>query len=294
MAGDWIKWSKGLIDKPEVIRIAGMLGASREVVVCRLMKFWEWCDANIPDADIRENGSAFVTMSPRDGDNVAFVDALVWTPGFADSLAAVDWLRCRDGRLELPNFGRHNGETAKTRARNAKNQKRKRQEGGGEPAIKTAPEGAPPSPQMSPRGGDKPVTRGEERREERQKTEDPPTPRNGGTPRKARKKADETAADAVPIPAAIDTPEVRAAWGEWLACRRAKHKPVSERAAVAQLAGLATLTPAQAVACITASIANDWQGLFPEKYRGDTGPPRRGFQTRTEELFDQLSNLDDP
>jgi hypothetical protein len=171
MAGDWIKWSKGLPNKPEVVRLAGALGLSRAEVVVRLMAFWEWCDDNIPEDAICDNGSAFVTLSPHDGDNVAFVDALVGTPKFADSLALVNWIRFRDGRVELPNFGRHNGETAKTRARNAKNQKRKRQQGGEAPPI---PPPSPPnvSPQMSPPRGDKSVTRGEERREENT----PPTP----------------------------------------------------------------------------------------------------------------------
>ncbi len=162
MAGDWIKWAKGLPDKPEVIRLAGMLALTREVIVCRLMRFWEWCDDNIGEDAICENGSAFVDLSPRAGDNVAFIDALVWTPGFADSMASVNWLRCRDGRIELPNFGRHNGETAKTRARNAKNQKRKRQPT--DDADKPPKAAKPPpvtneSPQMSPRAGDIPVTR---------------------------------------------------------------------------------------------------------------------------------------
>lgn len=171
MAGDWIKWEHGLIDKPEVIRMSATLSLGREIVVCRLMKFWEWCDANIPDNAIQESGSAFVSLSPRDGDNVAFIDALVGTPKFADSLAAVDWIRFRDGRIELPNFGRHNGETAKTRARNAKNQKKKRSKPEMETPPKTKPHKTPSHrtvTEKSPGGGDKTVTRGEESREEKE------------------------------------------------------------------------------------------------------------------------------
>ena len=170
MAGDWIKWTCGLIDKPEVVRLAARLKLAREVAVCRLMKFWEWCDANIASSAIHESGSAFVDLSPERGDNVAFVDALVGTPGFADSLAAVDWIRFRDGRVELPNFGRHNGETAKTRARNSKNQKKKRQADGEEPPPKEGKRGGTVSPKMSPPRGDKTVTRGEERRDKEEST----------------------------------------------------------------------------------------------------------------------------
>jgi hypothetical protein len=155
MAGDWIKWVKGLQDKPEVVRMAGALGLQREVVVCRLMRFWEWCDENIADDLIHENGSAFLDLSPNDGDNVAFVDAVVGTPQFAKSLALVGWIRFRSGRIEIPNFGRHNGETAKTRARNSKNQKTRRTRESG------SKDGQPPK--MSPRAGDISVTRGDKR-----------------------------------------------------------------------------------------------------------------------------------
>lgn len=201
MAGDWIKWEHGLIDKPEVIRISAALKLAREIVVCRLMKFWEWCDANIPDNAIQETGSAFVSLSPRDGDNVAFIDALVGTPNFADSLTAVDWIRFRDGRIELPNFGRHNGETAKTRARNAKNQKKKRLK----PEVETPPKTKPQKTTshrdvtgMSPPDGDKKVTREEERREEirEEKIHSAPPERDGPLPPENRGKGGK------PIPSA--------------------------------------------------------------------------------------------
>jgi hypothetical protein len=168
MAGDWIKWTKGLPDKPEVVRMAGLLGLPRAEVVVRLLKFWEWCDDNIAEDSVNADGHAFVKLSPNDGDNMAFLDTLVGTPSFAGSLADVDWIRFRDGRIELPNFGRHNGETAKSRARNAQNQARRRERAKTQsPANKATPTvSARASPKVSPSGGDKPVTRGEESREE--------------------------------------------------------------------------------------------------------------------------------
>lgn len=185
MAGDWIKWTKGLPNKPEVIRMATALRISREAVVCRLMQFWEWCDENVADCDVRETGSAFVKLSPDRGDNVAVVDSLVRTPGFADSLAVVGWIKFRDDLIELPNFGRHNGETAKTRARNAKNQQRKRQSDTPQHHPGAGGVVTERSPGMSPPAGDIPVTRGEERREKKEaapserspRTKPPPKPR---------------------------------------------------------------------------------------------------------------------
>lgn len=157
MAGDWIKWVKGLPDKPEVVRLAGCLGLEREFVACRLMRFWGWCDENIPDSEIRKDGLAVVELSPSDGDNMAFVDEIVGIPNFAKSLAAVGWIRFRSGLIELPNFGRHNGKTAKTRARNTRNQSKIRDSRGDQDDGGTEPK------MLSPSSGDKSVTRGEER-----------------------------------------------------------------------------------------------------------------------------------
>jgi hypothetical protein len=169
MAGDWIKWVKGLASRREVSVMASHLKKDRHEVAGRLMVFWEWCDENVPVDALSGDGTAFVKMSPVNGDNMALIDSVVGTPGFADSLVSVDWLRCRDGRIELPHFGRHNGETAKTRARNASNQKKKRQLSE-HSEVHHVDEKSPichhDVTKMSPVNGDKTVTREEKRREE--------------------------------------------------------------------------------------------------------------------------------
>lgn len=289
MAGDWIKWTKGLPNKPEVIRMATALRVTREAVVCRLMQFWEWCDENVADSDVRETGSAFVKLSPDRGDNVAVVDSLVGTPGFADSLAVVGWIKFRDDLIELPNFGRHNGETAKTRARNAKNQQRKRQTGDTSPSPGKPTDVTAMSPPVSPGRGDKSVTRGEESREA--KTTDPPNPPPGGVagqvPKVAReRKPPDPGGESVPIPSAIDRPPFRDVWAEWIAVRRERRPALTARAATMQLNDLAPLGPDRAAECVRASIKNQWQGLFPEKFRD--GAHKTGFRTRTDELYEHL------
>lgn len=62
-------------------------------------------------------------------------------------------------------------------------------------------------------------------------------------------------------------------WDEWEAFRRKKRRPISEDAAVKQLAMLGTLTVEQAVESIETSIRNDWTGLFPPK--SSSQKPRR-------------------
>lgn len=273
MAGDWIKWEHGLIDKPEVFRMSVFLHSTKEVIVCRLMKFWEWCDSNIPESAIHEDGSAYVTLSPRDGDNMAYIDALVGLELFAASLADAGWIRFRGGRIELPNFGRHNGETAKTRARNAKNQKRLRGKTNGNIPPPHGGIKDDDVTKMSSQNGDKTVTRGEESREEEKK--EPPNPQRGKG-LKPRWSESET-----PIPPELDTPDFRAVWESWILARDEQKKPVSQTAAKQQFAELVKIGIVNAIACIRHSIANQYQGLLPEKFTGTTRVPTQ-FKTKRE------------
>lgn len=113
MAGDWIKWCKGLHRKREVLGIADILGITPAHAAGLCMIFWEWLDDNIADKDIDSEGNAHVTLGPLQHQ---FVDRLVGADGFAAALAAVGWLHVRNGSLTVPNFTRHNGQTGKTRA----------------------------------------------------------------------------------------------------------------------------------------------------------------------------------
>lgn len=170
MAGDWLKWIKGLSKKQEVIKMAGILGIDRFSVASRCMSVWEWADDEVPEESIRQNGSAVIKMSPRDGDNIAFIDDVAGVTGFAEAMCDAGWLSIQSGFIEFPNFDIHNGETAKTRARNSKNQKGKRSKD----AAKNTPQNTSchhdavtnvtgERTQMSPANGDISVTREEKR-----------------------------------------------------------------------------------------------------------------------------------
>ena len=103
MAGDWIKIELTTPDKPEVIRMATALRLDQDTVVGKLIRVWAWADQNsVNGNDVRVTG--------------AFLDRLTTKRGFAAAMRAVGWLSGDDGRLSLPNFDLHNGETAKERA----------------------------------------------------------------------------------------------------------------------------------------------------------------------------------
>ena len=113
MAGDWIKWSKGLNKRREVLAVSSRLNTSPAHVAGLCMIFWEWLDDNVAEAQIDDNGNAVVTLGAL---QPSFIDAIVGVSGFAAALSAEGWLHQRSGSLVVPNYSRHNGQTAKDRA----------------------------------------------------------------------------------------------------------------------------------------------------------------------------------
>ena len=103
MAGDWIKVEHTTPDKPEVVKLADMLGIDQDAVVGKLLRLWIWADQQ------SVSGNAITVTN-------SFLDRLVFCPGFAAGLVKVGWLNGRNGLLSIPNFDRHNGQTAKNRA----------------------------------------------------------------------------------------------------------------------------------------------------------------------------------
>lgn len=105
MSGEWIKVELSLPQKPEVIRIGRALGIPPEAVCGWLIKFWGWVSNATVDGSVTQ-------VALRD------VDMVMGLPGFADAMVAVRWLRFDEDTqsLVVPNFERHNGESAKKRA----------------------------------------------------------------------------------------------------------------------------------------------------------------------------------
>lgn len=103
MAGDWIKIEMATPDKPEVFTMADKLGIDPDAVVGKLVRLWAWADAQSLSGNALT--VTFVTL-----------DRITFCAGFAAALVSVGWLDGEDGNLSLPNFDRHNGKTAKSRA----------------------------------------------------------------------------------------------------------------------------------------------------------------------------------
>lgn len=103
MAGDWIKLEVTTPDKPEMVRMAELLSIDQDAVVGKCVRLWIWADSQSIDGN---------ALSVTD----SFIDRITYSPGFANALRQVGWLSGRHGLLAIPNFDRHNGQTAKNRA----------------------------------------------------------------------------------------------------------------------------------------------------------------------------------
>ncbi|WP_246769585.1 hypothetical protein [Escherichia sp. E2593] len=103
MASSWIKVEVITPDKPEIFQIAELLNIDPDAVLGKLVRIWAWADQQTIDGN-----AGSVTKGVFD--RIAFIT------GFADALISVGWLAYQEGKLILPNFERHNGESSKKRA----------------------------------------------------------------------------------------------------------------------------------------------------------------------------------
>lgn len=106
MAGSWIKFRHDLIDAPEIRRLARACGVTRDDVYGKLFRLWSWFDRHSHSGRVAEETGELV-------------DEIVGHSGFASALVSVGWLSEDQYGIVIPNWDRHNSETAKQRALDA-------------------------------------------------------------------------------------------------------------------------------------------------------------------------------
>lgn len=112
---NWIKIEHVTPDKPEIVSMAELLKIDQDAVTGKCLRIWIWADQQTIEGDD-------LRVTP------AFLDRLTNCPGFSSALVEVGWMKSRNSRFTLPNFSRHNGQTAKTRALTSDRVKRQRNE----------------------------------------------------------------------------------------------------------------------------------------------------------------------
>jgi hypothetical protein len=106
---NWIKYTKRLHQKLEILHMAATLNMPPEQVIGHFMRFADWVDDN---ATVTESVTD-VTL-PALHDRV--LDSIAGVTGFAEAMRSCGWLRGDGREMVLQNWGRHNGQTAKQRA----------------------------------------------------------------------------------------------------------------------------------------------------------------------------------
>lgn len=103
MAVNWIKIETSLPKKPEVFGMAKIVRQTRREIVGQLLDVWLWLNE--------------VTATGRDIPVAkSDIDEVAGCAGFAAAMHQVGWLAGEDGALQIPNWERHNGNSAKARA----------------------------------------------------------------------------------------------------------------------------------------------------------------------------------
>lgn len=223
MAGDWIKWSKGLTRKMEILQIAARLHVAPAHAAGVLMQLMEWVDENVSIFD--EDGNARVTLGPL---QPSTLDVTLGLAGFMESLAEIGWVKLDGDVLVFIHAGRHNGQTAKARAVTNRRVAKHREKINDSTVTHVTPESLQnPLP--------------EKRREDSTHTQGDSVQRSA----------------ARPLPESIATPDFRTAWERWLIhwAQAFNHgKAMPEMTELAQLRELSALGAARAIAAIENSI----------------------------------------
>jgi len=173
MAGEWIAIDVGLETKPEVLELVDITGATNETVCWRLVRLWGWAATNCA-----EDGRAKIT--PDRLGRVIGADG-----AFVRSVAAVGWLSILEGdtAVEIPRFADRFSKSAKSRQLTARRQReyRERKPETGETTGETDISDPVTHQRYAPVTADRyaPVTHQRYHREERDRGETVPHPREG-------------------------------------------------------------------------------------------------------------------
>lgn len=133
----------------------------------------------------------------------------------------------------------------------------------------------------------------EQEQEQEQKSKTPLPPRGGEDEKKPDKpSAKKFDPRAVPIPDELRSDRFEATWAMWLAERTAPGAKgrLTENAVHMQFKKLLPLGPDRAADCVEASIANRWQGLFPEKF-GEQPRGGGGYRSHDQRIIDEINSL---
>lgn len=107
MAGDWIKMRDNLWDDPRVAAMVDMTESSEAAIIGALYWLWSTADQHTDDGLMH-------------GLTTRAIDRKTGVKGFADALIAIGWLVDHTDGVQIVEFEKHNGSSAKKRHETAK------------------------------------------------------------------------------------------------------------------------------------------------------------------------------
>ena len=151
----WIKMNTDLSGDPSVLLMADELKIKEQFVVGLLHEFWSWAD--------RHTADGFIS-----GATASWIDKRVGHKGFGCALESAGWINFSSDGAMIPNFHRHNGESAKARIREAEKKRKQRQIG--KPLGTLSPPRGEPVPKTEGQKGDLDKIRVDKSKEEKKET----------------------------------------------------------------------------------------------------------------------------
>ena len=265
MSIPWIKIEATLPHKPEVMRMASKLGVSEFAVVGHLVAFWVWCDGNLKG------------QCPKFFGTVSGLDRIAGRDGFTEAMIQAEWLATDGREFWIPNFDRHLDQSAKTRAFEAERKRRQRN------SRDIVPDDAGHCPKKT-------GTRGEERREETEKTHTPP---GGQSQKRTNTQSTGTPVHSeheVEIPPRMRTPECAAAFENWCAYLEAaglhaRNPRDNFHQAQALWRQANRIGPDKWPDCVEYSIANGYQSIIQRTEPAGGGGSNRKAAPETDPDF---------
>jgi hypothetical protein len=250
MAGDWIKMRYSLATDPKVKAIARHISASPH------FSMWATysqssdvtlCDALLRNAVIGALHNVWCAANEHaangriDGADLEWVDGVCGIENMGEAMRRVGWVSVDEAGIVFPKFDSNNTSAAERQKRYREKRASQRDVTGDVTRCATV------------------APREEKRREEKNTKGVNPLkpPATGAKPVEVSQ---------VSIPPELDTEAVRQSLADWLAHHKATRKPYRDPKAVARLfEPYVRAGPAAFIAAVNASIANNYQGLYPPK-----------------------------
>lgn len=272
MAGDYVIVQVTLPKKREMLRMRELTGMSRQEALGYYLEFLIWADSETTDGTFP--GMTLSSLSAIwDDDRTATEPRHDGSLGFrfCRAMVVVGWLVENADGLVFPKFERWMSKCAKRRLQKNLSKRRGRMLRGQDGDNAATRDDATGSPESG-------LEREKEIEIESKKTPLPPLggkiqPATSEKPAK-KQRGKPTEWDGT-LPAALDVPAFRDAWGRWEADRRARKKPLTAEARRLSWRSCEAWGVEKAIAAIEQSITHGWQGLFEPDGKGRKGEGKR-------------------